>query len=85
MHLEGLLDDGVIPEFLPQGSAIDAEYAGSLALITLREVHDGLEKRSFYLPDDEIVQIAGAVAVQSGEILVECIFGVFTKWLLAGV
>ena len=79
-----LLDDRIGSELLAQRATVDAEDAGRLALVTLRVVHDGPEQRAFYLADDEIVEIAGPIAVQRGEILVKCVFGVLAERLLVG-
>ena len=59
-----LLNERISPEFLAQRAAIDAEYAGCLALVALRVIHNGLKKRPFYLTDDEVVQVARAVAIK---------------------
>lgn len=73
----------VSSEFLSQGAAVDAENSGSLALVALRVIHDRLEQGPLNFADDEIVQIAGPVAVHRCEILVERVFSVFAKRFLA--
>jgi hypothetical protein len=78
-----LFYEQVGPEFLSQGTAIDAEYAGSLALVALRVVHDGFEQGSFNLADNQIIQIARPIAVERCKVLIECIFCVFAKRFLA--
>ena len=78
------MNEGIGPEFLAQGPAINSKNTRSLALVAVGEIHDGLEQWPLYLADYEIVQIAGTIAVQSGKILVECVFGVLTKRLLVG-
>jgi hypothetical protein len=72
-----LLNEQISSEFLAQGTSVDAKNAGSLALVALREIHDGLEQWPFNLADDKIVQIARPVPVQCRKVLIECIFSVF--------
>lgn len=78
-----LLNKRISSEFLSQGTAVHAENAGRLALVALRVIHHGLEQWPFYFADNEVVQIARAVAVQRCEVLIECVFSVFAKRLLA--
>jgi len=78
-----LLNKRMSPEFLAQRAAIDAEYAGSLALIAPGVIHYDLEQRPFHFTDDEVVQFTGAVAVECGEILIQCVFCVPAKRFLA--
>ena len=78
-----LLNEQISSEFFTQGTSIDAQNAGSLALVALREIHDGLEQWPFNLADNKIIQIAGPVPVQSRKILIERIFSVFAKRFLA--
>ena len=79
-----LLQQGIGLELLAQRAAINAEDTGCLALVAVRIIHHGLEQRSLDLANDQVVQIARAVAVERGEIGRECVFGVFTERLLAG-
>ena len=65
-----LLDKRISPEFLAQCAAIDAEYAGGLALIALCKIQNGFQQRPFHFTDDKVVQITRAVAVKRGEILI---------------
>jgi hypothetical protein len=78
-----LFYEQVSPEFLSQSAAVNAEYAGRLALIALRVIHDGFEQGPFNLADNQVVQIARPVAVQRCKILIKCIFCVFAKRFLA--
>ena len=78
-----LLNKQISSEFLSQGAAVDAENAGSLALVALRVIHDRLEQGPLNFADDEIVQIAGPVAVHRCEILIERVFSVFAKRFFA--
>ena len=79
------MDERMGPEFLAQRTAVDAEDAGRLALVAVRVVHDGLQEGPFHFTDDEVVKIAGAVAIERPEIRIECVFSVFAKRLLAGL
>ena len=74
------MDQRVRPEFLAERATIDAEYARGLALITIGVIQNGLEQRPLYLAHDEIVQVAGAIAVEVFKILIESIFGVLVQW-----
>ena len=65
-----LLNKRMSPEFLARRAAIDAEYAGGLALIALRIIQNGFQQRPFHFTDDKVVQITRAVAVKCGEILI---------------
>ena len=58
-----LSDQRISPEFLAQGAAIQAEYAGSLALVALCVVHDRLKQRPFYFTNNQIVQISRTITV----------------------
>jgi hypothetical protein len=78
-----LLQEFVALEFLSQCAAVYAENAGSLALVTLRIVHDSLEQGALYFAHDKLVKITGAVTVQGGEIVFQCVFGMFAEWFLA--
>ncbi len=80
---ENLVNQRIRPELLAQRAAVDAEYAGCLALIAVCVIHYRFEQRPFYFADHEVIKIAGAVAIQIGEILIECIFGVLVKRFLA--
>ena len=57
-----LANKRVSPEFLAQCSAIDTENTGSLALITLRVIHNRLEQGSLHFAYDQIVQFPGTIA-----------------------
>lgn len=78
-----LFYEQVSPEFLSQGTAIDAEYAGSLALVALRVIHDGFEQGPFNLADNQVVQVTRPVAVQVREVLIERIFRMLAEGFLA--
>jgi hypothetical protein len=77
-----LLNKQICPEFFSQGTAVDAENAGSLTLVALRVIHDGFEQGAFNLANDKIVQVAGPVAVKSRKVLIECVFSMFAKRFL---
>lgn len=77
------MNQRVGPEFLAQRAPIDAQDAGSLALIAVRIVEHGLEQRPLDFTDDEVVQIPRPVAVQVFEIFIERVFGVLVQWLAA--
>ena len=75
------MNQGVGPELFAQRAAVDAEYASCLALVAMRVLEHGLEQRTFDFADDEVVEIAGAVAVQVPEILLERVFSVLVQRL----
>ncbi len=78
-----LLNKRISPEFLAQRAAVDAEYAGGLALVAPCKIHNGFKQRPFYFTDDKVVQVTRAVAVKCCEILIQCVFGVPAKRFLA--
>jgi len=78
-----LLDQAIGLEFFTQRTAIDAENAGSLALVAIGVIHDDLEQRPLHFAQDEIVKVTRPVTVQAGEVIVERVFGVFAKRLFA--
>ena len=78
-----LLNERIDSEFLTQRAAVEPEYIGGLALVTPRVIHDDLEEWSLHLTDDEIVQISRPIAIQGGEILIQCVFSVFAERLFA--
>jgi hypothetical protein len=63
-----LLNQRVITQFFAQRTPIQTEDAGRLALIAMRVVQNGLEKRPFDFANDEVVEIAGAIAIKAFEI-----------------
>ena len=83
MRRRALLNKRIGPEFLAQGTAVDAQYTGSLTLIALRIIHHRFEQRPFYFADNEIVEVTGTIPIQRREILIQSVFSVFAKWLLA--
>ena len=76
-----LLDQGIGPEFLAQRAAVDSENAGSLALVAVSVIEHGLEQRPLHLADNEVVKVAGAIAVEVSEVLLQCIFSVLVQRL----
>jgi len=78
-----LFYEQVSPEFLSQGTAIDAEYTGGLALVALRVIHDGFEQGPFNLANDQVVQVTRPITVQGRKVLIERIFRVFAERFLA--
>ncbi len=73
------MNQRVRPEFLAQRATVDTEYAGRQALIAMRVIHDGLKQRPFHLANNEIVEIAGAIAIEVFKILFDCVFGVLVQ------
>ena len=73
------MNQRVGPELLTQRAAIDTENASGLALIAVRVFENGLEQRPLDFADYKIVQVAGTIAIEIPEVLLECIFSVLVQ------
>src|SRR5688572_5958348 len=77
--------ESVLAQLLAQRAAVDAEDGRRTALVAVGVVHHGLEQRQLHFAHDEIVEAAGAVAVQAVEVAAERLLGVGTQRYFAGV
>ena len=68
-----------LAQFLAQGAPVDSEDCGGPALIARGVIEHGAEQRLFDFAQDEVVKVCRLVAVQIGEIVGECSFGVVAQ------
>jgi len=62
-------------EFLAQGRAVDTEYFSGLALVAIGVLEHCPQQGQFNLAKHQAIQIAGLVAVEVAEIVVQGFFG----------